>query len=301
MPSKLSLLNCLLAFCLSIVFAPNLSAEPDFSSVDIETIRVADGVYMLRGAGGNIGLSIGKDGVFVIDDQYAPLATKIKTAIAGLSNKPVRFVVNTHWHPDHTGGNESLGHAGATIVAHHNVRARLQKGQLIKALDNQQSPAPKAALPVLTFDEGVNFHWNQQTIEVQHIESAHTDGDAIVFFKEANVVHMGDLYFNGFYPFIDASSGGSLQGLIAGVDQVLTKIKGNTRLIPGHGKLSNKTELQTYRDMLVTVHQRLSALRAQGKSDEEIIALKPIADLDKKWGNGFLSSAKWLRIVLSVM
>lgn len=276
-------------------------AQQDFSKVEITSQKVVDGIYMLQGQGGNIGVSVGEDGVFIIDDQYAPLTDKIKATIATLSDKPVRFVLNTHYHGDHTGGNENLGKGGAIIVAHDNVRKRLAAGQFIKAFNATLPPAPHKALPVVTFSSEVTFHWNNQTLAVKHIAPAHTDGDAVIFFEDANVLHTGDLYFNGFYPFIDASAGGSLKGMIDGVNKLLAAINDQTKVIPGHGPLSNKAELKAFRDMLATVHARLLALKAAGKTVEEIIASKPIADLEAEWGDGFLSTDAWLRILLDEM
>ena len=276
-------------------------AEQNFSQVSINTTEVAPGIYMLEGAGGNLGLSTGADGVFVIDDQFAPITDKILQAIASLTEQPVRFVLNTHWHFDHTGGNENLGKVGAIIVAHDNVRKRLLKGQTIEAFKADIPPASPAALPVVTFDQGVTFHWNNETLEVNHPAPAHTDGDAVIYFKNANVVHAGDLYFNGFYPFIDASSGGSMAGMIDGVEAILEQIDGATRVIPGHGPLSNKAELQVFHDMLQTVYTRLKELKDQGMTVEEIVATKPTADYDAEWGDGFLKPDQWVQIVYAAI
>jgi len=281
--------------------ATSAFAQQDFSKVQIKTIPVADGVYMLAGRGGNIGLFVGQDGAFLIDDQYAPLTDKILEAISAVTDKPVRFLVNTHWHGDHTGGNENIGKGGTIIVAHDNVRKRLAKGQFMKVFNANIPPAPPKALPVITFADGVTFHWNNETLEVVHSKSAHTDGDAVVYFKSANVVHVGDLFFNGIYPFIDAGSGGSLEGVIAGVDEVLGRIDDNTKVIPGHGPLGSKTDLKAYRDMLATVHGRMTELIKEGKNIDEIVAAKPTADYDAKWGGGFLKPDKWVKIVYSVM
>ena len=281
--------------------ATSAFAQQDFSKVQIKTIPVADGVYLLAGRGGNIGLFVGQDGAFLIDDQYAPLTDKILEAISAVTDKPVRFLVNTHWHGDHTGGNENIGKGGTIIVAHDNVRKRLAKGQFMKVFNANIPPAPPKALPVITFADGVTFHWNNETLEVVHSKSAHTDGDAVVYFKSANVVHVGDLFFNGIYPFIDAGSGGSLEGVIAGVDDVLGRIDDNTKVIPGHGPLGNKVDLKAYRDMLATVHGRMTELIKEGKNIDEIVAAKPTADYDAKWGGGFLKPDKWVKIVYSVM
>ena len=281
--------------------ATSAFAQQDFSKVQIQTISVAEGVYMLVGRGGNIGLSVGQDGAFLIDDQYAPLTDRILKAIAAVTDEPVRFVVNTHWHGDHTGGNENIGKGGAIIVAHDNVRKRLAKGQFMKVFNADIPPAPPKALPVITFADSVTFHWNDETLEVLHAQPAHTDGDAVIYFKRANVVHVGDLFFNGIYPFIDAGSGGSMEGVIAGVDEVLARIDEETKVIPGHGPLGNKTDLKDYREMLATVHARMTKLIKAGKNIDEIVVAKPTADLDAEWGDGFLKPDQWVKIVYSVM
>ena len=228
------------------------SAQRDFSGVEIETTEVADGIYMLVGAGGNIGLSTGEDGAFLIDDQFAPLSEKILAAIAEVTDDDVEFLINTHWHGDHTGGNEAFGEAGAHIVAHDNVRKRLKEG-LTRSSGRTTPPAPDAALPVITFSKTISFHWNGQHIKVWHPDKAHTDGDAIIFFKDANVVHMGDVFFNGGYPFIDLESGGDVNGYIATHEAVLKKTDDDTKIIPGHGPLANKADLRRTVDMLKEV------------------------------------------------
>ena len=286
---------------ISCLVATSAFAQQDFSKVQIKTIPVAKGVYMLVGSGGNIGLSVGQDGAFLIDDQYAPLTDKILKAISAVTDKPVRFLVNTHWHMDHTGGNENIGKGGTIIVAHDNVRKRLAKGQFMKVFNANIPPSPPKALPVITFADSVTFHWNDETLEVVHARSAHTDGDAVIYFKSTNVVHVGDLFFNGIYPFIDAESGGSMEGVIAGVEEVLGRIDDNTKVIPGHGPLGNKTDLKAYRDMLATVHESMTKLIEAGKNIDEIIAAKPTADFDAKWGGGFLKPDQWVRIVYAVM
>jgi glyoxylase-like metal-dependent hydrolase (beta-lactamase superfamily II) len=237
----------------------------------------------------------------VIDDQFAPLSAKIRTAIGRLSDQPVRFVLNTHWHPDHTGGNAVFAEAGALIVAHSNTRKRLETGQFIKAFNHQAAPAPPMALPVMTFSDAITLHWNNQTIEVIHPMAAHTDGDAVVFFREANVIHTGDLYTNGAYPFIDADSGGSLKGLIRGVNNIIARCDSNTSIIPGHGALSYLSELKAYRDMLTEVYGRLTSLSARGKTAEAIMAENPLEDLDEAWGQDKLSTDQWLKIVLEAL
>ena len=271
--------------------------ERDLSQVQIQTVSVAPGLSMLVGAGGNIGVSAGEDGVFLVDDQYAPMAEKIKAAVAALSPKPIRFVLNTHWHGDHTGGNESLGKSGTLIVAHDNVRARMSTEQFIALFDSRVPPSPAAALPVVTFADAVTFHLNGDEVHAFHVPPAHTDGDSIVHFKKANAVHMGDIYFNGMYPFIDVSSGGSIDGMIAAVDRVLPMLGADTKVIPGHGPLSNKAELTNYRDMLEGVRGAIAKLVAAGKTLDEAKAAKPTAPWDAKWGQGFIQPDAMVALV----
>lgn len=275
----------------------HLTAQQDFSSVRIEAERVVEGIYMLTGAGGNIGLCIGEDAVFLIDDQYAPLTEKITAAIAELTDQPVSFVFNTHWHGDHTGGNENLGEAGALIVAHDNVRRRMSIDQFMEAFNQTVPASPPAALPVVTFSETVTFHLNAQEIHAFHVRPAHTDGDSVVIFRPANVVHMGDLFFAGRYPFIDLASGGSLKGMIEAADRVLQLIDDETRIIPGHGRLSKKEDLRLYRDMLVAVSEKVAPLVDSGKTKEEVLAANPLADLAPEWGEGFMNAETFLGIV----
>ncbi|BFM11412.1 MBL fold metallo-hydrolase [Simiduia litorea] len=284
--------------CLAAVFmSAQVQAHDKGPEVTIDAVPVADGIFMLTGSGGNLGLSVGEDGAFLIDDQFAPLTEQIQAKIATLSDKPVKFLINTHWHFDHTGGNENFARRDAIIVAHHNVRTRLEAGGVIEAFKKEVPPAPRVALPVITFEESLSFHFNGETINVEHPKAAHTDGDAIVFFDKANVVHMGDTYFNGFYPFIDASSGGNVLGVIQAVDNVLKKIDAKTKIIPGHGKLSNKAELQAYHDMLSTVYADVKKLKAKGLSVEAVVAAKPTAKFDAKWGAGFLAPDVWVALV----
>ena len=272
-------------------------AQEDFSKVEIATTRLTDTAYMMTGAGGHLGLSIGEDAVFLIDDQYAPLTPKILAAIAKLTPKPVRFVINTHWHFDHTGGNENLGQAGAIIVAHDNVRKRMNSEQFIEFMQMKIPPSPKATLPVVTFPGTITFHLNGDEIRVFHVPRAHTDGDSIVHFVKNDVIHMGDVYFNGLYPFIDASSGGTPEGVIAACDQVLAMASDRTRIIPGHGPLSNRAELKAYRDMLATVTGRIRKMLDEGRSLEDITASKVSADFDEKWGKGFIPPAKFAQMI----
>jgi glyoxylase-like metal-dependent hydrolase (beta-lactamase superfamily II) len=266
-----------------IVSVPLIAQQRDFSAVEIEATRVAEGVYMLTGSGGNIGLSIGEDGPFVIDDQFAPLTEKIQAAIAELTSGAVRFVLNTHWHGDHTGGNENFGQAGAMIVAHENVRKRMNPEEFREVMGNTNQ-APPDALPVVTFTDAVNMYWNDENIHVFHVSHAHTDGDAIVHFVNANAFHMGDTFFRGRYPFIDVNSGGHVNGVIHAADRVLSMVDSNTKIIPGHGPLSTPADLQDYRNMLLTVRDRVRVLVNEGRSADEIVAAAPTADLNDVWG-----------------
>ena len=231
-------MNYRLINCLSAIFAILLSAgaqaqEDQFAGVEIITHEVAPGIYMLEGMGGNIGVSVGEDGVFMIDDQFAPLTDKITAAVAALSAQPIRFLINTHWHYDHTGGNENLGKQGALIVAHDNVYARMSRDTEIGAFNQMIPASPKAALPVITFNDNVTFRLNGEEIHVVHYRNSHTDGDSVIHFKNANVLHTGDIWFNGFYPFIDVSSQGSIDGVINSIKTLLELADDNTRIIAG--------------------------------------------------------------------
>ncbi len=271
----------------------------DFSSARITTVPVADGLYMLMGQGGNIGVSTGTDGVLLIDDQYAPMNEKIVAAISALTEQPVKMVLNTHWHGDHTGGNELFAGAGALIVAHDNVRKRMNAAHFSKFFQSESPPSPPAALPVVTFSSAVTLHLNGMTIQVRHVPPAHTDGDSIIWFPDANVVHLGDTFFNELYPFIDVDSGGSMRGMIAAIDNALPRIDTATKIMPGHGPLADKGALIRYRNMLSTVADRVDALIADGQSQQQIIAAQPTKEYDAVWGNGFIKPDQWVALVYS--
>ncbi len=273
------------------------AAQQDFSKVEIKAERIADTAWMLTGSGGNLGLSAGADGAFLIDDQFAPLTPKIKAAIAAITAKPVRFVLNTHWHFDHTGGNENLGGEGALIVAHDNVRRRMETSQFIEFMRMNIDPAPRAALPVVTFSADATFHLNGEEIHAFHVPRAHTDGDTIVHLRKSDVIHMGDTYFNGFYPFVDTSSGGTVEGVVAAADRALALATDRTKIIPGHGPLSNRAQLKEYRDMLSTVLSRVRQLIKDGRKLEEIVDSPVTAEYDAKWGKGFIPPRKFVEMV----
>jgi len=283
-----------------MLLCQNSIAQRNFDDVSITTTDLGENIFMLQGAGGNIGVSIGDDGVFIIDDQFAPLSEKIMEALASLSDKPVSYVLNTHWHGDHTGGNENFGKAGAVIVAHENVRNRMSTAQFIKTFNREVPAAPDAALPVVTFSDNVNFYFNDNDISVMHMPASHTDGDSIVLFKEPNVLHMGDTFFNGFFPFIDHSSGGTLEGLIATTEIVLSLVDDNTQIIPGHGPLATKTDLEKYQSMLLTVQDKMQPALASGKSREEVLAENPLESVGKIWGNGFMKTDVFTGILYDI-
>ena len=282
---------------ISACYLFTVSAIQAQEDVKIGVIPVTDNIYMLSGEGGNIGVFLGGDGTFVVDDQFAPLTEKILAAIKSVGGDTPRFLINTHFHGDHTGGNENLGKAGTLIVSHDNVRQRLVNGSFIEAFGMNAPPANKVALPVLTSSEDMHFHINNDSVNALYVPGAHTDGDSIIHFKKANVVHAGDVFFNGFYPFIDAANGGSLRGTIAAADTILALTDSKSKIIPGHGPLADKKQLQAYRDMLATAYTRLLKLKNEGASVEDAIIHDPLADLESQWGGGIFKGEKWISII----
>jgi len=281
---------------LFVLFLPLFSFCQNMEDVEITTEKLTDNIYALFGRGGNIGLCVGEDGAILIDDQYAPLTEKISAAIAEITDKPVKFLINTHWHGDHTGGNENFGKKGALIFAQENVRNRMSKEQLREPERPNVPASPKVALPVVTFKEDLTFHLNGEEILVFHIHHAHTDGDAIVYFPKSNVIHMGDTFFNGRFPFIDLNSGGGVDGMIRAANKVLFLADDETKIIPGHGKVAGKPELRTFRDMLLSVRDRVKKAIKDGKSLEEI----KTAGLTKEyegWGSGFINPERFMEIL----
>ncbi len=265
--------------------------------VQVAAVPVTKKIFMITGKGGNIGLFIGEDGTFMIDDQYAPLTDKIIAAIETVGGKYPKFLINTHYHGDHTGGNENIGGKGTLIFSHDNVRERLLSGSFLKPFDMKQAKSSKEGLPVVTFSEDISFHLNGDTVHVLHVPHAHTDGDSFIHFQKSNVIHAGDIFFNGFYPFIDVDHGGSLKGMIHAVDTLLVLADENTSIIPGHGPLASKADLEHYRNMLDEAYQRLNALKIAGKSAEEAVAEKPLADLEEEWGDGLFTGDRWIAII----
>jgi glyoxylase-like metal-dependent hydrolase (beta-lactamase superfamily II) len=265
-----------------------VAQEPDWSKVEVKVVPVSGGVSMLVGEGGNIGVTSGKDGIFLIDDQFEPLLPKIRAAVKTLGDGPIRFVVNTHFHGDHTGSNAKLREEGAVIIAQENVRKRLGMERTDRDTKEKIPPKPPEAWPLVTYASGVTLYLNGDELEVTHVARAHTDGDSIIRFKKANVIHMGDTFFNGMYPFIDVDSGGSVDGMIAAADKVLSLADENTKIIPGHGPLGSKADLQTYRNVLAGIRGKVKGLVAQGKTLDQIVAAKPSAQWDATWGKGFM-------------
>ena len=262
--------------------------EPVWSKVEVKVVPVAGGVSMLVGQGGNIGVTSGKDGIFLIDDQFEPLLPKIRAAVKTLGDGPIRFVVNTHFHGDHTGSNAKLYESGAVILAQENVRKRLGMERISPTTKERTPPKPPEAWPVVTYTNGVNLYLNGDELEVFHVARAHTDGDSVIRFKKANVVHMGDTFFNGNYPFIDVDAGGSIDGIVAAADLVLSRVDDKTKIIPGHGPVATKADLQNYRNVMAAIRDRVKALVAQGKTLDQIVAAKPTAQWDATWGKGFM-------------
>ncbi len=288
-----------ISLLLLLVAWPALADEPGAEAN--RPVHVAGSVYVLYGRGGNVGISVGDDGVFLVDDQYAPQAPAILEAVRSLRDEPVRFVLNTHWHGDHTGGNEAMAGQGALIVAHDNVRRRMSSEQFIQAFGSRVPPSPAAALPVVTFSESLTLHINGDTVRVTHLAPAHTDGDSFVHFTGADVIHAGDIYFNGMYPFIDVSAGGHIDGVIAACDRLLALAGEHTRIIPGHGPVSDRNGLRAYREMLAAVRARVAEGMAAGYTLERIQADAPTAAYDAVWGKGFLDAAKFVAIVYDAL
>ena len=273
------------------------TATAAMDDVNIKAIKATDNLYMLTGRGGNMGVFIGSDGTFLIDDQFAPLTGKIITAIKELGGKTPDFVINTHYHGDHTGGNENVGERGALIVSHDNVRHQLMAGSFISAFKSKRAPLTGAGLPTVTFAEDISFHLNGDTVHAFHTPHAHTDGDAVIHFKKANVIHAGDLFFNGFFPFIDTEHGGSLRGTIKAIDRILALSDGDTKIIPGHGPLANKADLQGYRAMLAMAYERLMKLKASGLDAKGAVEQQPLKDLEAEWGDGSFTADRWIEVV----
>ena len=300
-----SLVRCVLAVAgaLTAAAVPAQTTQPQeeqrpADDSQITSQRLRPGLHVLMsGKNGNVGVWSGADGIVVIDDSLAPLAPRVVEAIGRIAEGPIRFVINTHWHPDHTGGNELIGKSGGIIFAHENVRTRLSEEQFIELVNMRVPPAPAAALPVVTFADSITFFLNGDRLDVVHMSDAHTDGDAVLWWKAANVVHTGDVYLNGTYPFIDLDSGGTLAGLVAATEAILARVDDATIVIPGHGPISNRREVSEYRDMLVTVGRRIREGVESGRNLDEVLASRPTAEFDARYGQGFMSPTRLVGIL----
>ncbi len=286
--------------CSGFLIAPcSPGRAQDVSEARIEIEKVTDNLYVLTDPGnGNVGVCVGEDTVLLIDTKSAELTEKMMEAISELSDKPVRFVLNTHWHPDHTGGNENLADSGALIIAHENVLKRVSTEQNMEFFDTKVPPAPDKALPVITFSRDITFHLNGDKLYMFHVRNGHSDGDAIIYFHKANVIHMGDLYFEGLYPYIGVSSGGSVDGMIEVIKHVLSMIDDETIVIGGHGPLSTKSGLRDFVDMLADLRDDISRQIRGGKTLEEILESRPSRKYDAVWGQGFLSPDQFVRLLV---
>lgn len=273
----------LLALCLAVPAGTAL-AQQDFSNVTIETVPVAGGISMLIGQGGNIGVSAGDDGILIIDDQFAPLAGRIRAALDELGTEVPRFVLNTHFHGDHTGANALFGRE-SLIVAHENVRVRLASGG-----------AEPAALPVVTYDDDVSLHFNGEEVTLIHMPRGHTDTDSVVMFNESNVIHMGDHFFNGGFPFVDLANGGTVQGYINNLELALSWIQDDTAVIPGHGPLGTRADLVTFYNMIRDTVTDIRVMRSQSMSREEVVA-EGLDPMYESWGQGFINEQRWIETV----
>ena len=296
---------------LLVCFSAQANPQLDYDNIEYRAVEVMPGLTLLYGAGGNIGVVHSESGLLIIDDDYAQMQDKLEVALAGqgfeLGVDSPSFVLNTHWHEDSTGNNETLGSQGAVIIAHENVRKRLLSGGIIEALSRTVPPAPLQALPVITFGTSMEVHWGEFRLELRHPGPAHTDGDTVVYFyKEASgtrpiAVHTGDVFFNGNYPYIDVSSGGSVQGVIQAVSDILAVVDDGVAVIPGYGELASKQDLQIYHDFLKDAVTRISDLKAAGKSKDEVVSAAPLVDYEASWGKGWLNTDTWINIVYDAL
>jgi glyoxylase-like metal-dependent hydrolase (beta-lactamase superfamily II) len=284
-----------LAFCLCIFMMGN--CQENWDSIQVTSQQVQENIYVLKGAGGNIGILTGADGIVMIDDQFLQLGKKIKDAIASLDKGPIRFTLNTHIHGDHSGSNEYFKQLGSIIVAHDLVRERMSKESFTEGSNSTTPPRDKDAWPVVTFPNKLTLHLNDQDIDLIHFEPGHTDGDVIIHFKQANVFHMGDVFVTYGYPYIDMSSGGSINGLIATLDQSLALMNETSMIIPGHGELCKKADVVKYRNRLADIRDKVSAALKKGKKPEELAGLDITNAYEAEWGKGFIKGKDFVMIV----
>ncbi len=279
---------------LLLLSIPASLAAQDFSKVEVKVAKVSGSVYMITGAGGNIGVSAGEDGIVIVDDQYAPMAPKIEAALKTISDKPLRFIINTHYHPDHTGGNEQIGKS-APIVAQENTRKHLKEGTM--TMFGPMAAQPKGALPIVTFNDTLTIHLNGEDVRAVHFPNAHTDGDSVIWFTQSNVVHMGDNFFNGFFPVIDLENGGGVKGMIRTVEKVASMIPADAKVIPGHGPLGDRDSLRKFGEVLKGTSAAVQAGITAGKTVDQLKAEKVLAPWDD-WGKGFIKTDRFIEVLV---
>lgn len=287
---KRILLLAVLFFVMASVYAQE--KKPEFS-----VSQLSDSVYMLKGRGGNVAVSNGDDGLYIVDDQVKPVTSQLLQAIRQISDNPIRFVINTHYHGDHTGGNETIGKSGAVIIAHDNNRKRMNSEQFSSFMQRTTPPSTEAALPVVTFNDQMSLHLNGETVTAYHVAHGHTDGDIIIHFPASNVIHMGDMYFNTLYPYVDLDAGGSIQGMVRAADLALSLADDKTRIIPGHGPLATTDDLRNYRDMLIKAIANVQTLIDKDKNLQEIITAKPTAEWDEQMGKTWITPAEFVTFI----
>jgi cyclase len=287
----------------ALLLAPAMAlaqGPPDFSKVEIKVSKLSGNIYLLQGAGGNIAASLGDDGILIVDTEYSPLADKIQTALKsiGVTDKPLRFVIDTHYHSDHSDGNAAWGARGATIIANENLRKRLENGSAIGngpggSINIKQPAQPKVALPVITFDDGITLHLNDEEIRVMHFPSAHTDGDSVIYFSKNHVVHMGDEFVRYGFPFVDLNGGGSVQGMVAACEKVTSTLPADTKVIPGHGEIASMDDLREYTKMMKDTLAVVQAAMAKGETVEQMKSEKILTPW-QKYSGAFVSSDQWI-------
>jgi cyclase len=289
---RTAILLAALLVCLSTVMT-RTARQQDLSKVEIKRTQVAGNIHMLEGAGGNIAVSVGADGALMIDDQFLPLADKIRAELKRLGDRKLKYVLNTHWHGDHTSGNQAFGQE-ATIVAQENVRRRLAAGQMLRG--EMVKPAPEVALPLITYNASMTFYFNGEEVRVVHYPHGHTDGDSVIYFTSSNVAHLGDDFFAGRFPFVDLESGGSVEGLTKNIAEIIKALPPGAKLIPGHGPLSTVDDLRQYHRMLVETTRLVRKRMAAGKSLEQI-KKEGLPEEWKPWGVGFIKTGEWIETI----
>lgn len=282
---------------LAALLATTGSISAQEKKVEFSTFQLSDTIYMLRGRGGNVGVSSGEDGLYIIDDQVQPVTSQLLQAIGKISDKPIRFIINTHYHADHTGGNETIGKSGALIIAHDNIHKRMTTEQVSIFMKNTTPPYAKDALPVVTFNDQISLHFNGETATAYHVAHGHTDGDSIIHFPASNVIHMGDMYFNTLYPYVDLDAGGSIQGMVHAADLALSLADDGTRIIPGHGPLAVTEDLRTYRDYLIKASANVQTLIDEKLNLQQIIAAQPTAEWDEDLGKTWITPAQFVTFI----